>query len=105
MEGITTSDTVYSACNCFSSFLLLIEHALEHSNNFTTSFLKVTARDHLSPYGEGHSAINILLLDENDNSPTFSGTPYKQDIFNNMTAGMSILQVLEVLRESGIFMG
>ncbi|XP_030347049.1 protocadherin Fat 4-like [Strigops habroptila] len=64
--------------------------------------LQVTARDHLSPYGEGHSAINILLLDENDNSPTFSGTPYKQDIFNNMTAGMSILQVAADDPDEGI---
>ncbi|KAM6367546.1 protocadherin Fat 4-like [Alca torda] len=55
--------------------------------------LQVTARDHLSPYGEAHATINILLLDENDNSPTFRGTPYKRDIFTNMTAGMSILQV------------
>ncbi|XP_010132124.1 PREDICTED: protocadherin Fat 4-like [Buceros rhinoceros silvestris] len=55
--------------------------------------LQVIARDHLSPYQEANSTINILLLDENDNSPTFRGTPYKQDIFINMTAGMSILQV------------
>ncbi|XP_074673251.1 protocadherin Fat 4-like isoform X1 [Strix aluco] len=55
--------------------------------------LQVTARDDLSPYDEVHSTINILLLDENDNSPTFRGTPYQQEIFINMTAGMSILQV------------
>lgn len=96
LEGNTTSDAIYSACNCCLSFLLLIEHAFEQSNHFTASFLKVTARDRLSPYGEVHSTINILLLDENDNSPTFRGTPYKQDIFINMTLGMSILQVLIV---------
>ncbi|OXB76138.1 UNVERIFIED_CONTAM: hypothetical protein H355_005349, partial [Colinus virginianus] len=62
---------------------------------FTASFFKVTARDHLSPYDEAQSAINILLLDENDNSPTFTGTKYEQVIFINMTAGMSILQVLQ----------
>ncbi|XP_042680487.1 protocadherin Fat 4-like isoform X1 [Centrocercus urophasianus] len=55
--------------------------------------LQVTARDHLSPYDEAQSAINILLLDENDNSPTFTDTRYEQVIFINMTAGMPILQV------------
>ncbi|XP_050172457.1 protocadherin Fat 4-like [Myiozetetes cayanensis] len=55
--------------------------------------LQVTARDHLPPHSEVRSPINILLLDENDNSPTFTGTPYKRDIFLNMTAGMAILQV------------
>ncbi|XP_064304617.1 cadherin EGF LAG seven-pass G-type receptor 2 [Phalacrocorax carbo] len=64
--------------------------------------LQVAARDHLSLYNEVHSAINILLLDENDNSPTFRGTPYKQDIFNNMTAGMSILQVVADDPDDGI---
>lgn len=104
LEGNTTSDAVYSACDCRSPFLLLIEHAFEQSNNFTASFLKVAARDHLPPNDEVHSTINILLLDENDNSPTFRGTPYKQDIFINMTAGMSILQVLEVLSKNDILM-
>ncbi|XP_010212718.1 PREDICTED: protocadherin Fat 4-like, partial [Tinamus guttatus] len=55
--------------------------------------LQVAARDHLPPYYEVQSAINILLLDENDNSPTFTDTPYQREIFINMTAGMSILQV------------
>ncbi|XP_035752879.1 protein dachsous [Egretta garzetta] len=64
--------------------------------------LQVTAKDRLSPYGEVHSTINILLLDENDNSPTFRGTPYKQDIFINMTAGMSILQVAADDPDDGI---
>lgn len=104
LEGNTTSDAVYTACNCRSSYLLLLEHAFEQSSNFTASFLKVTARDHLSPYHEVHSAINILLQDENDNSPTFRGTPYEQDLFINMTAGMSILQVLDVLSKNDIFM-
>ncbi|KAM6084893.1 protocadherin Fat 4-like [Theristicus caerulescens] len=64
--------------------------------------LQVTARDHLPRYGEVNSTINILLLDENDNSPTFRGTPYKQDIFINMTAGMSILQVAADDPDDGI---
>ncbi|CAM5145461.1 unnamed protein product [Natator depressus] len=56
--------------------------------------LQVKARDHLSPYFEAHSTVTISLLDENDNSPAFEGTPYKQQIFSNMTAGMPILQVV-----------
>ncbi|XP_008939523.1 PREDICTED: protocadherin Fat 4-like, partial [Merops nubicus] len=64
--------------------------------------LQVTARDHLSPYDEVNSTINIVLLDENDNSPTFRGTPYRQEIFINMTAGMSILQVAADDPDDGI---
>ncbi|KAM6407361.1 protocadherin Fat 4-like [Pluvialis apricaria] len=64
--------------------------------------LQVTARDHLPPNKEVNSTINILLLDENDNSPTFRGTPYKRDIFTNMTAGMSILQVAANDPDDGI---
>ncbi|XP_017677245.1 PREDICTED: protocadherin Fat 4-like [Lepidothrix coronata] len=64
--------------------------------------LQVTARDHLPPHSEAHSPINILLLDENDNSPTFRGTPYEQDLFLNMTAGMAILQVAADDPDDGI---
>ncbi|XP_021248692.1 protocadherin Fat 4-like isoform X2 [Numida meleagris] len=64
--------------------------------------LQVTARDHLSPYDEVQSAINILLLDENDNSPNFTDTQYEQVIFINMTAGMSILQVAADDPDDGI---
>nr|XP_009672244.1 PREDICTED: protocadherin Fat 4-like [Struthio camelus australis] len=64
--------------------------------------LQVAARDHLPPYFEVQSAINILLLDENDNTPTFRGTPYQEEIFINMTAGMSILQVAADDPDDGI---
>ncbi|XP_043399090.1 protocadherin Fat 4-like [Chelonia mydas] len=59
-----------------------------------TILLQVKARDHLLPYFEAHSTVTISLLDENDNTPAFEGTPYKQQIFSNMTAGMPILQVV-----------
>ncbi|XP_013037677.3 protocadherin Fat 4-like isoform X2 [Anser cygnoides] len=69
----------------------------------TPSFhLQVSATDHLSPYYNAQSTISIFLLDENDNAPTFTGTPYKQVIFINMTAGMSILQVAATDPDDGI---
>ncbi|XP_035408751.1 protocadherin Fat 4-like [Cygnus atratus] len=69
----------------------------------TPSFhLQVNATDHLSPYYNAQSTISIFLLDENDNAPTFTGTPYKQVIFINMTAGMSILQVAATDPDDGI---
>ncbi|XP_072783487.1 protocadherin Fat 4 isoform X1 [Taeniopygia guttata] len=64
--------------------------------------LQVTARDHLPPHQTVNSSINIMLLDENDNSPTFRDTPYRQDIFLNMTAGMAILQVAAADPDDGI---
>ncbi|XP_027549048.1 protocadherin Fat 4-like [Neopelma chrysocephalum] len=65
--------------------------------------LQVTARDHLPPHGTSRvSPINILLLDENDNSPTFRGTPYEQELFLNMTPGMAILQVAADDPDDGI---
>ncbi|XP_056344157.1 protocadherin Fat 4-like [Oenanthe melanoleuca] len=64
--------------------------------------LQVTATDHLSPYEKVNSTINIVLLDENDNSPTFRDTPYRQYIFLNMTAGMDILQVAADDPDDGI---
>ncbi|KAL9863596.1 protocadherin Fat 4-like [Geothlypis trichas] len=48
------------------------------------------------------SPINIVLLDENDNSPTFTDTPYRRDIFLNMTAGMALLQVTATDPDDGI---
>ncbi|XP_017600750.1 PREDICTED: protocadherin Fat 4 [Corvus brachyrhynchos] len=64
--------------------------------------LQVTARDHLPPQKVVNSPINIVLLDENDNSPTFRDTPYRQDLFLNMTAGMAILQVAADDPDDGI---
>ncbi|XP_039384968.1 cadherin-related family member 1-like [Mauremys reevesii] len=64
--------------------------------------LQVKARDHLSPYFEAHSTITISLLDENDNTPAFEGTPYKQQIFSNMTVGMPVLQIVAHDPDDGI---
>lgn len=103
LEGNTTADTVSSACNSHLSFLLLPQNAFEQHSPLTALFLQVTARDHLPPNEEVNSTINIVLLDENDNSPTFRDTPYRRDIFLNMTAGMAILQVLEKLSKNDVF--
>ncbi|KAI1240359.1 hypothetical protein IHE44_0008776 [Lamprotornis superbus] len=64
--------------------------------------LQVTATDHLPPHEKVNSTINIMLLDENDNSPTFRDTSYRKDIFLNMTAGMDILQVAADDPDDGI---
>lgn len=103
LEGNTTADTVSSTCTSYSSVLLFPQHAFEQPSPLTALFLQVTATDHLPPHGKVNSTINIVLLDENDNSPTFRDTPYRQEIFCNMTAGMAILQVLEILSTNDIF--
>ncbi|KAK2531739.1 Kiaa1841, partial [Columba guinea] len=85
-----------------AGILTVRNSALLDRERILSVHLQVTARDHLPPYDEVHSPINIVLLDENDNSPTFRDTPYKQDIFTNMTAGMSILQVAADDPDDGI---
>ncbi|KAK2523218.1 hypothetical protein Q9966_012281 [Columba livia] len=85
-----------------AGILTVRNSALLDRERIPSVHLQVTARDHLPPYDEVHSPINIVLLDENDNSPTFKDTPYKQDIFTNMTAGMSILQVAADDPDDGI---
>ncbi|XP_010150028.1 PREDICTED: protein dachsous-like, partial [Eurypyga helias] len=83
--------------------ILTVGNSMLLDRETTPSFrLQVTARDHSPPYNEAHFTINILLLDENDNSPAFRGTPYKQHIFINMTAGMSVLQVAAADPDDGI---
>lgn len=83
--------------------LVILIHSFEQPSLLTALFMQVTATDHLSPHQKVNSTINIVLLDENDNSPTFRDTPYRREIFHNMTAGMAILQVLEILSTNDIF--
>lgn len=101
-KGNTTADTASSACSSHSSFLLLPQHSFEQHRLLTALSLQVTARDHLAPHQKVSSPINIVLLDENDNSPTFTDTPYRRNIFLNMTAGMALLQVLDILSKNDI---
>lgn len=37
--------------------------------------------------------VHVTLLDENDNSPTFSRTSYEGKVFANQTVGMVLVQV------------
>lgn len=37
--------------------------------------------------------VHVTLLDENDNSPTFSRNTYEGKVFANQTVGMSLVQV------------
>ncbi|XP_010288229.1 PREDICTED: protocadherin Fat 4-like, partial [Phaethon lepturus] len=102
IEDVNDNDPVLSQSSYNVSVLENFPNGLEFLQVTAIDKDEVTARDHLPPYNEVHSTINILLLDENDNSPTFRGTPYKQDIFINMTAGMSILQVAADDPDDGI---
>ncbi|XP_028927738.1 protocadherin Fat 4-like isoform X2 [Ornithorhynchus anatinus] len=63
--------------------------------------LQVKATDHLPPHSEAQAVITISLLDENDNSPVFKGTPYEQTIFSNRTVGMTIVQIVSHDEDDG----
>ncbi|XP_075451052.1 cadherin-23-like [Ascaphus truei] len=56
--------------------------------------LQVSATENVPPYFETQATVNISLVDENDNSPVFVGTPYEGHIFSNMTTGTTVLKVI-----------
>lgn len=37
--------------------------------------------------------VNVLIIDANDNTPTFSQVSYNIDVFTNMQAGETVIQV------------
>lgn len=37
--------------------------------------------------------VNILIIDANDNTPTFSQVSYNVEVFTNMQAGETVIQV------------
>lgn len=39
--------------------------------------------------------INIMVIDANDNTPTFSQVSYNIEVFTNMQAGETVIQVHE----------
>lgn len=41
--------------------------------------------------------VNILIIDANDNTPTFSQVSYNIDVFTNMQAGETVIQVSSTL--------
>ena len=62
----------------------------EHRANYT---LKVTAKDRGDPPKSTVQSIQVLILDENDNSPIFDPRQYLASVAENASIGASVLQV------------
>lgn len=55
--------------------------------------VKVEAREAEPPHHTATATVNVTLLDENDNSPTFTSSKYETKVFPNQTEGMVLAQV------------
>lgn len=55
--------------------------------------VEATEMDPDSPVVPVTVPVHVTLLDENDNSPTFSRTTYEGKVFANQTVGMVLVQV------------
>lgn len=55
--------------------------------------VKVEARETKPPNHVTTATVNVMLLDENDNSPKFSSSKYESKVFTNQTEGMLVVKV------------
>ena len=70
----------------------------EYFHNFNLNYFQ----DVLSNEGEGQPnvvevPISVLILDENDNPPSFRGTPYKAAINEDTPVGTTVFRALEAV--------
>ncbi|XP_066585244.1 cadherin-related tumor suppressor [Prorops nasuta] len=63
--------------------------------------LPVTARDRGEPPRSSSTAVTVLVLDENDNSPVFDPRQYTATVAENASIGASVLQVSAMDRDEG----
>lgn len=61
--------------------------------------LKIEARETSPPNNVVVVDVHVTLLDENDNSPTFTYNKYEGKVFVNQTEGMLLVQVSEAESE------
>ncbi|XP_074958391.1 protocadherin gamma-C5-like isoform X2 [Phalacrocorax aristotelis] len=71
---------------------LVLEHALDREEQPELQ-LVLTAVDGGSPARSGTAQITVLVLDVNDNAPTFDRTTYKVQVPENMPVGALLLQL------------
>ncbi|XP_034044704.1 protocadherin Fat 4-like isoform X2 [Thalassophryne amazonica] len=66
--------------------------ALDREATDTITF-QIEANETSPPHHFTTADVRVRLLDENDNSPTFTSTKYEGSVFANQTEGMFLLQV------------
>ena len=71
--------------------LVLVEK--ESLKGFSLVYSKIEARETEAPNHVVVADVNVTLLDENDNSPTFEKNTYEGTVSKNQTAGMLVTQV------------
>lgn len=63
--------------------------------------LTVVAMDHGFPRRSATQLLSVLVLDVNDEAPTFEKPEYEAHIMENLPAGSPVLQVLATDRDLG----
>ena len=78
---------------CTASTGMLLTNVSLDYEAFTSYEINVTATDGGSPPLTGSTRITVTIVDENDNSPIFSASTYRQSIAENSPEG-SVVEVL-----------
>lgn len=75
------------------SFCSLITTINYTTNRLLLLLYKIEAKETGAESAVTTVSICVTLLDDNDNSPTFSRNMYEGKVFGNQTVGMSLVQV------------
>ncbi|XP_047434007.1 cadherin-23-like [Mugil cephalus] len=75
--------------------------ALDRETNETITF-QVKATENSPPKNFTTAQVTLTLLDENDNSPTFTSTNHEGKVFANQTVGMQLVQVTAEDPDAGV---
>nr|XP_008302668.1 PREDICTED: protocadherin Fat 4-like [Stegastes partitus] len=63
---------------------------------------EIKATEQNPPNNAATASVTVTLLDENDNSPTFTSSTYEGKVFANQTAGLLLVQVAAVDPDAGV---
>ena len=70
----------------------------ELNDSFT---LNISASDNGTSRKYGYLHLNIMVVDVNDNAPSFNPTTYRADIYENAVVGTSLLQINATDQDAG----
>lgn len=70
--------------------------------NRSTFILTVNASDHGKPSRTTYADVTVSVLDVNDHAPKFAQTVYEKDVAENVTIGMTILQLAASDEDLGV---
>ncbi|XP_073716311.1 protocadherin Fat 4 isoform X2 [Misgurnus anguillicaudatus] len=74
--------------------IVLVKSSVELDRETTNSFtFQVEARDKPPSTNTARADVNIIVLDENDNSPQFTTPKYEGKVYSNQTIGMLVAKV------------